>query len=168
MPLTRRWFFAAFAALTTTGVGAYAWWRGSRLGPGTIAALEQRVLVAVIDAIVPADRDPGAVAAGVPEALRTNFAREPWREREYRHVALAVTAAAEARHGRRFETLELEARTAILDGMLRDKTAGDARTYLAILRVAVLRQFYASPAGQQLLGYKPPRSGYPDYHRPPN
>lgn len=123
--------------------------------------------LAVIDTIVPDDQDPGAVSAGVPAALRQNFKREPWREKEYRQVVQAVTSVANTRHGRPFAALDLDARTEILHRLLRDKEAGDARVYLALLRVAVLRQFYSSPAGQRMLGYTPPRHGYSNYHLPP-
>jgi hypothetical protein len=132
-----------------------------------VVSLDDVTFFAIVDTIVPADEDPGAVEAGVPQALRENFVREPWRKKEYREIVGAVDAAARARYGRSFAALDLEPRTEILHQLLRDKDAGDARSYLAFLRVAVLRQFYASPAGQSMIGYTPPRYGYPDYHRPP-
>lgn len=128
---------------------------------------EEPVFVAVIDTLVPADQDPGAVSAGVPQALRKNFEREPWREKEYQLIVHSVARAAQTAQGRPFETLDLETRTDILQRLLRDKDAGDARIHLALLRVAVLRQFYCTPAGQRMLGYTPPLYGYPDYPRPP-
>jgi hypothetical protein len=166
--ITRRWFIAAGAAATAAIAAGLRLIGGGHEPVPRVAGIDRRQFEALVDTIVPEDDAPGALAAGVAERLLERFAREPWRAGEYRHGMPRLEALARELGGRPFADLDLMLRNRVLAELLRRKgsDAASGRILYVRARNDVLKDFYASPAGQKMLGYRPPLNGYPDYAAP--
>ena len=123
----------------------------------------------VIDTLVPADTDPGAVAAGVAATLYTQIAANAQHRARLAAMLAWIDRAALAKYRSRFRELPLAERTeALLERLAaHDADGADARAELGYLRTRTLALFYTSPAGYRMLDYHPPSAGgYPDYADP--
>jgi hypothetical protein len=166
--MTRRGFFVRLLAVLGLGGAAALFMRrepGEQAGeaPGVV---DHRLLAAVADTIVPADEAPGAVAAGVPEVLLRHLETTAWLEKHYARGLEALERVARRDAGRGLAELDLEARTKLFveltAGAQPEPVRAAARGFVLLARRDVLRFFYASAAGQAMLGYRPPRLGYLD------
>jgi hypothetical protein len=168
MKITRRWFIAAGATAAAAIAAGLRLFGGGHEPAPRVAGIDRRQFEALVDTIVPADDAPGALAAGVAQRLLERFAREPWRAGEYRYGMPRLEALAKELAGRSFVDLDLAQRTRVLAELLRRKgpDAASGRILYVRARSDVLKEFYASPTGQKLLGYRPPLNGYPDYAAP--
>lgn len=132
--------------------------------PAAAGALpvDETALTALVDTIVPADEDPGAVAAGIHLALLEKIKEDRWHHAVYAKGLANIDALARQRHGKRFAELDLEARDELLVSLVREfkPEYNDARRCFVTARHAVLTRFYTSPAGWRVLEYRPPRNGY--------
>jgi len=119
-------------------------------------------LTALVDAIVPADDTPGAVAAGVHSQMRDVIARDRWQRQIYERGFEVFNTIARARDGKPFAHLDLQQRVDLLQSLLRSQKSEHAAGLQCFLnaREEVLRRFYSSPAGWNILGYQPPGRGY--------
>ena len=120
-------------------------------------------LAAVADTIVPRDRDPGALDAGVPglilEALRSDGDLRAL----YRDGLALLEARAKERGASSFSALDSGARAQILASMAgraEERGTLPARFYRQV-RADVLSRYWASEAGQRAVGYDLPAGGYP-------
>jgi len=152
-----------------SGLLASAMWpRVSQGSPrGEEAAEEQGLLLgtlaAVADTIVPRDRDPGALDAGVPDHILRTLAKDADGRALYRDGLALVEARARESGGPSFAALDGEARERILAslaGRAGERGSLAARFYRQV-RADVLTQYWASETGQRVLGYDPPGAGYP-------
>jgi len=124
--------------------------------------LDDMSLRALVDTIVPADQDPGAVDVGIHLQLMEKISKDPAQYSLYVKGLAMFDAEAQLRHRRRFADLDLDAREKLLIAMVRGmkKEYADGRRCIIYARHAVLTAFYSSPAGWRVLGYRPPRDGY--------
>lgn len=128
--------------------------------------VENVVLDAVLDTLIPEDGYPGALQAGVPERVAALMAASPRRARLYRRGLAAVGRHARSRTGRPFEALALSRRV----DLLRDFQAGfgPGSIFLQYVRRDAMTAFYSSPAAYEMLSYEPPVNGYPYSTLPPD
>jgi hypothetical protein len=166
--MTRRGFFVRLLAVL--GLTGTATWlmrreRGEQ-APAEPAAVDRDLLTVVADTIVPADEHPGAVAADVPEALLRYLENTDWMAKHYARGLEALARVARQDTGRGLAALDLEARTGLFVELTAsaqpEPVRAAARGIVLLARRDVLRFFYASAAGQAMLGYRPPRLGYLD------
>jgi hypothetical protein len=131
---------------------------------GKPAAHEFETLTALADTLVPADAYPGAVQAGVPALLESRLARSGAKRQTYRAGFERLDELSVATHGSRFSRLPLSSRTEILERLAEGTGAQEssARFFFALARRDVLRAFYSTSEARNMLGYRPPREGYPD------
>ena len=115
-----------------------------------LTPLEQAVLRALIDGLIPADGDPGAWDAGAEEYLGRQLDGDLLAMRESVHAGLAaLEAEAQTRSGRGFAALSPDAR----DALLRDVESGSVRTewtvppepFFALLVRTTAEGFYGDP-----------------------
>jgi len=137
----------------------------SPLDAASLATLE-----AVVETIVPRDRDPGALDAGVPARILDRLSKDPAALTLYRAGLelldrLARTAGAPA-----FRALDAPERERVLlllaSGGTGSHTEGE-RFFLRARR-DVLVFYWSSSVGQRVVDYHPPLSGYPEYANPPS
>jgi len=127
-------------------------------------AIDFTALTALVDAIVPADDLPGAVAAGIHAQMRDVIARDRWQRQIYERGFEVINAIARARNGKPFAHLDLQQRVDLLQSLVRSQKNEHAAGLQCFLnaREEVLRRFYSSPAGWNILAYQPPDKGYED------
>lgn len=134
------------------------------------SALDRQLLDAFVDTIVPKDQDPGAVEAGVTNELLSWF-DEKAGEKEKAMVMLdIIDRVANNTFKKPYKKLALEQREKVLDLTIRsrDKQYHAARNSIQRLRSRIIRAFYLSPTGWEMLGYTAPfPDGYPDFSNPP-
>jgi hypothetical protein len=124
------------------------------------AAIAEATLRAVIDRIVPADRDPGALDLGADRFVQARLVADPAAARRIAAGLGALEAAAAARHRAGFAALAPEARTALLE-------AHETEAWFVDLVTLTTWGFYADPdnggnagaASWAMIGY---RHGLPD------
>lgn len=141
-------------------------------GPAGADELESSLLtgtlVAVIDTIVPRDRDPGAVDAGVPDRIAQLLANDADLRVLYREGLALVEVLARERGATAFAALDAGARERII-GSLAGR-AGQRSTVGAMfyrqVRADVLNHYWASEVGQRAVGYDLPSGGYPPPRQP--
>jgi hypothetical protein len=164
--MTRRGFFFRLFGLLGLGGALGLLARRRHDEPATVSAgvVDRAVLVAVADTIVPDDEDPGAVRAGVPEAIQRYVHRTPWMAKHYARGVEALDKVARQDAGSGFAQLDLAARTRLFAELLDRANPGrvraTARGFVLLARRDVIRFFYASAGGQAMLDYRPPRLGY--------
>jgi hypothetical protein len=159
---SRRDFFARIAALFG-GMGLAGCGRGKE-------NIDAASLDALLDTLIPADDDPGAVAAGVPEAALARMEIDIVSRNRYRRLLAWTGEQSMDLHQRPFAELSLRQRDRILKGLYRSD--GDAlrqlRIDLQVVRRDTFLSFYSSPAARRVIGYHPPiEGGYPDYAKAP-
>jgi hypothetical protein len=137
----------------------------SPLDAASLAALE-----AVAETIVPRDRDPGALDAGVPARILDRLAKDSAALALYRAGfdlldRLARTAGAPA-----FRALDAPERERVLVSLARGGTGSDTvgERFFVRARRDVLVFYWSSEVGQRAVDYRPPLSGYPEYADPPS
>ena len=113
---------------------------------------EAGVLAAVWEQIIPADQDPGAVDAGVPNFIDLQLTRHYKRHQEtYRTGLEGVQQTSTALYGRRFEELKWDDQTRVLETLESGKAPGSAwasrnpRTFFNLVRDHSMQGFYGSP-----------------------
>ena len=132
------------------------------------STLPARTLVAVVDTIVPRDRDPGAVDAGVPDRIAESVAKDAALQTLYREGLALVEALAREREATEFAALDVEARERImgsLAGRAGQRSTVGASFYRQV-RADVLTHYWASEVGQRAVGYDLPSGGYPAPRQP--
>jgi len=166
--ITRRLFIAVGATATAAIAAGLRHFGSGHKTSAKVAGIDRRAFEALVDTIVPADDEPGALAAGVADILLERFEREPWRAGEYRHGMPRLEALARETAGNSFADLDPAQRNRVLAELLRSKDTDAAAGRILYIRARsdVLKTFYASPTGQKMLSYRPPLNGYPDYAAP--
>lgn len=159
---SRRGFFArVFGLLGAVGLAGCG-----RARPG----IDVDTLEAVLDTLIPADEDPGALEAGVPAAIARRIESDPVSAKRYRRLLEWASGRAREAHRRRFAALPLQQRDHLLKELYRSRGSGLAqvRIDLNVVVEQCFHEFYSSPAADKVIGYHPPiEGGYPDYHAPP-
>lgn len=163
---TRRGFLGRLALLlgiTTTGSvlpGGGA--RGSDIDTADLEAL--------LDTLIPADRDPGALEAGVLEVIAGRIDREPVMATRYRRLLAWIAQQSTRLFQESFHRLPADKRDALLSDLYYS-TSGDLAQASVDLHVVLedcFHAFYSSPAAERVIGYHPPiEGGYPGYAEPP-
>lgn len=160
--LNRRGFFArVFGLLGAVGLAGCA-----RARP----AIDTDTFEAMLDTVIPADEDPGALEAGVPAAIVKRIENDPVSAKRYRRLLEWVSGRARQAHRRRFAALSLQQRDYLLKELYHSRGSGLAqvRIDLSVVVEQCFHEFYSSPAAEKVIGYHPPiEGGYPDYHAPP-
>lgn len=125
---------------------------------GPLDPASRGTLEAVVDAIVPRDRDPGALDAGVPARILAHLSTHPEALKLYRAGLELVDRLARQAGASSFRAL---------DGPERERILSAGGEFLARVRRDVLAFYWGSVVGQGVVGYRPPLSGYPEYADPP-
>ena len=173
----RRRFFGRLVAAAVASLGLSACEREKPQSAGypaekedTAAGIDRQLLDAFVDTLVPKDQDPGAVEAGIPEQLLARFAEKPEQAEKAAAMLSTIERVAIKKYNESFRQLDLERREMVLRMIVRSRDSNDhpARDNIRHLRSKVVRDFYQSPVGWEMLGYTPPfPGGYPDYNRAP-
>ena len=127
----------------------------------------RETLTAVVDTIVPRDRDPGAVDVGVVDALLSKLARDADGQRLYRQGCTLVEEAAHAGGAASFRSLDADGRERIFLSTARGTPESMNRRFFERARHDVLSLYWSTETAQRVVGYRPPRGGYPEYADPP-
>lgn len=157
----RRTFLKRLRALPLSMLGAEA----AGASPTGGRDVDYDTLTAVVDTIVPADDEPGAVEAGVAAQLHERLGGDPWHRTIYQRGLALMDRQARARGSTGFATLPLTERVALLESLLAGGNS-DGKQFFLRARRDVFDLFYTSPIGQASLDYEPPANGYPDYAGP--
>jgi len=125
-------------------------------------------LAAVADTIVPADRDPGALDAGIPDLILDALRSDADLQALYRGGLALVEARAKERGASSFSALDAVARERILSSLAgrAEERGGLAARFYRQVRADVLSRYWASEPGQRAAGYDHPAGGYPLPGRP--
>lgn len=142
-------FLAMTAGAFNTASGA------SNAGP------DGSTLAAVVDALVPADQDPGAVDAGIATQLSQVLESDPWARTIYVRGLRLLNELARDQYRAAFSDLPLAVRGELLQSLL-FSGGPNGRQFFVRVRSDVLNRFYTSPAGREMLGYTLPNQGYID------
>ncbi|WP_308916685.1 gluconate 2-dehydrogenase subunit 3 family protein [Jannaschia sp. LMIT008] len=160
-PLNRRAMLALVAAVPIFGAVA---------GDGAAATMDQSILRAVVDTMLPGDGDaPSGSNLGVDAQLRhladgiPNYATL---------LALGsgwLDAQAHRQAGRSFTALSSAGRDGLLRAALAEPDQTMPRVYVTRLRSDAMTLYYAHPAAWRGLALDAPiqPAGYPDHHRAP-
>ncbi len=126
-------------------------------------------LEAVADAIVPRDKDPGALDAGVPARILAHLSAHTDALTLYRSGLALLDRVARQAGASSFGALDAHGRERVLSslGDGRDGRPGEGERFVARVRRDVLAFYWGSELGQRVVGYRPPLSGYPEYADPP-
>lgn len=127
-------------------------------------------LEALLDTLIPADDDPGAVAAGVPEAALARMDTDIVSRNRYERLLAWTGEQSMTLYQQLFAELSLPQRDRILKDLYH--SGGNAlrqlRIDLNVVRRDTFLSFYSSPAARRVIGYHPPiEGGYPDYAKVP-
>src|SRR5262252_2823541 len=116
----------------------------------------RQLLEAVVDAIVPRDRDPGALDAGVPARILAHLSTHPDALKLYQAGLELVDRLARQSGAPSFRALEGPERERILSSLL--SAPGDSREagglFLVRVRRDVLAFYWGSVVGQGVVGYR--------------
>ncbi len=153
------------AAVTVFVSGVFAWrWRTS---PDQAASREDsdfnNWLESVVDTVVPADEHPGAVEAGIAAQIENRLRRQTRKRELYEYGRNRLDRLGLERYGKVFSELDIERREETLISLSTEDGKQDGRRdryFFYTVRSDVLRRYYASPAGQRAVGYRPPVNGY--------
>ena len=167
---------AAAAGGTAAGIGgAVSVGRLGRAPEGPWRVLtpdEARLVEAVSEQIIPADRDPGAKEAGVVRYIDRQLDGPHKRFAEKYHSGLrCLVQTCQAQHGKPFEALSWPEQTRILQALESGKvpkaiwTDISAREFFSLIRDHTMQGFYGSPrhggnrnyASYKMLGLEYPR-----------
>lgn len=168
MQISRRLFLTGLVFIASSIGALFFSQRRRNTSPAKSETINRRTLDAVVDTIVPADQDPGAIAAGVSEKILGLVKAQPNLQQRYARGLMLLDQHAISNSERPLDRLDLDERTDALLS-INHKSAADreASVFFARVRKDVLRFYYASETGQRVLGYTPPADGYPDYAEPP-
>lgn len=164
---TRRAFFGKLAGLVTGMVSLAAC---SREEEAEAAVTDRKLLNAFVDTIVPKDQYAGAVEAGVPAQLLERFSKKPEAEKKAQLMLKAINELSRGKFQIPFDQCALEQREMIVDiiSKSRDEKYKSAKTTIFRLRSRIIKAFYSSSTGWEILAYTAPYpDGYPDFNRPP-
>ncbi|MDH3691197.1 MAG: gluconate 2-dehydrogenase subunit 3 family protein [Gammaproteobacteria bacterium] len=168
MQISRRLFLAGLAFVASSIGALFFSQRRRYTRPATPETINRRTLDAVVDAIVPADQNAGAIEAGVSEKILNLIQVQSNLQQGYARGLMLLDRHAISNSGRPLDRLDLNERTDVLLSIDHKSAAErEASVFFARVRKDVLRFYYASETGQHALGYKPPAEGYPDYAEPP-
>jgi hypothetical protein len=136
---------------------------------GPLDPSSRETLEAVVDTIVPRDRDPGALDAGVPARILAHLSTHPEALTLYRAGLELVDRLARQAGASSFRALDGPEREQILSSLASgpDGPRGAGEEFLARVRRDVLAFYWGSVVGHGVVGYRPPLSGYPEYADPP-
>jgi len=165
---TRRAFFGKLAGLVTGVVSLAACSRDEETDS---SVTDRSRLNAFVDTIVPKDQDAGAVEAGVPDQLLAHFRKKPEAEKKVQLMLKAIDDISRGRFQTPFDQCALAQREMVLDIITksRNKNYKQAKTTLFRLRSRIIKAFYNSSTGWEMLAYTAPYpGGYPDFNRPPD
>lgn len=140
-------------------------------GRGQPSHIDSGTLAAVLDTLIPADEDPGALDAGVLEAIRLRIETDPVSTRRYQRLLEWVAGRSRAMHQRPFGQLSLPEREHLLNELYHssNRELVQHRIDLHVVVRHCFHAFYSSPAAAGVIGYHPPiEGGYPDYGAPPS
>ena len=163
---TRRRFLERLALLL--GITA----TGSALPDGGAwgSNIDTADLEALLDTLIPADRDPGALEAGVLEVIAGRIDREPVMATRYRRLLAWIAQQSARLHREPFHRLPADKRDSLLSDLYYS-SSGDLAQASVDLHVVLddcFHAFYSSPAAERVIGYHPPiEGGYPGYAEPP-
>ena len=134
MKTPRREFLAAVAASTVACGGHPSRWRFLTLE-------EANTLEAVCAHIIPADRDPGAVQAGVVNFIDRQL-MGPYRRQQaaYRAGLAAIDEAAVAKFGKSFVDLDAPRQRALLESL-----TGPAKRFFSTVIAHTMQGYYGDP-----------------------
>jgi len=132
---------------------------------------EAQVLAAICEQIIPADQDPGAIDAGVPNFIDLQLTLHYKRHQEaYRLGLEGVQQTSAAMYGRRFEELKWDDQTQVLRSLESGKAPGavwgssSPRTFFNLVRDHAMQGFYGSPrhgGNRDYVSYKMVGIDYP-------
>ncbi len=113
---------------------------------------EAATVSAISEQIIPADQDPGAIAAGVPNFIDKQLVG-PYRrfQQAYRDGIAGVDETSRSLHGARFVSLPWEKQTELLLAMEAGKIKGpgwasqSAASFFTLIRDHSLQGYYGSP-----------------------
>ncbi len=144
---------------------------------------EAATVSAICEQIIPADQDPGAISAGVPNFIDKQLAGTYRRHQQiYRAGLVGIQETSEAMFGGRFETLTWDNQTAVLKALESDKAKGhtwasqSSRAFFQLIRDHTMQGFYGSPrhgGNRDYVSYKMLGIDYPQvigqnrYRKPP-
>ena len=136
---------------------------------GPLDPSAREILEAVVDAIVPRDRDPGALDAGVPARILAHLSTHPEALRLYQAGLELVDRLARRSGASSFRALNGPERERVLSSLAGapDDSRGVGGVFLSRVRRDVLAFYWGSAVGHGVVGYRPPLSGYPEYADPP-
>jgi len=141
-------------------------------GPAGADELESSLLtgtlVAVVDTIVPRDRDPGAVDAGVPDRIAQSLVNDGDLRVLYREGLALVEALAQERGSTAFAALDVRERERIIGSLAgrAGQRSTQAASFYRQVRADVLKYYWASEVGRRAVGYDLPSGGYPAPRQP--
>ena len=170
---TRRAFFGQIAAIFAGLAGITACNRDEEAGNADTdsSVTNENLLNAFVDTIVPKDEDAGAVEAGVPAQLKEYFSKKPGEEKKAQAMLKSIDDISRGRFQNSFDQCALEQREMVLDIITksRDEKYKPARTTIFRLRSRIIKTFYSSPTGWEMLAFTATYpGGYPDFNRPPD
>jgi gluconate 2-dehydrogenase gamma chain len=132
---------------------------------------EAETLRAICELIIPADEDPGAIDAGVPDFIDRQLAG-PYRrhQKTYRKGLVGIDETSQAMFGIRFAALNRNSQTAALKSLESGKAAGPtwqtepARPFFELVLNHSLQGFYGSPrhgGNRDYVSYRMLKLDYP-------
>ncbi len=132
---------------------------------------EAETLAAICEQIVPADQDPGAIGAGVPNFIDKQLTG-PYRRFQdaYRAGLVGIDETSQAVFGKGFRLLKWDDQTSVLKALEAGKAAGrtwqsqSARTFFDLVRDHTLQGFYGSPrhgGNRDYVSYRMLKLDYP-------
>ncbi|MGH1540254.1 MAG: gluconate 2-dehydrogenase subunit 3 family protein [Arenicella sp.] len=151
----RRFLLGATAGAVT--LAAVAWVKTGH------SALDDELVLSIIDTLVPSDEFAGALDVGIGGAfLQYIAANRAWRERTIRVVEHCQSLALK-QHRRSFDALSLQQREDLLGGVLSDNTQLIFRIDMLAVRGLIMQWFYRSEPAQKSLNYRLP-ARYSNYN----
>jgi len=133
---------------------------------GPLDAPSLATLEAVAETIVPRDRDPGALDAGVPARIQDRLAKDSAALALYREGFDLLDRRAREAGGPAFRALAAPERERVLVALASAGPLGERFFFRA--RRDVLVFYWSSSIGQRVVDYRPPLSGYPEYADAPS
>jgi gluconate 2-dehydrogenase gamma chain len=132
---------------------------------------EGETLRAICEQIIPADEDPGAIDAGVPEFIDRQLAGTYRRhQKTYRNGLAGIDETSRAMFGNRFASLSWSNQTAVLKALESGRAAGPAwqtepaKPFFELVRDHSLQGFYGSPrhgGNRNYVSYRMLKLDYP-------
>ena len=162
--LNRRAFLGA-AITSLLAVSGLVWLR-RRWPYLSLWSKDKRVLVALVDTLVPTDESPGAIDLGVHERLLDAARNSSQLRRQLRVGAQWLNQSAQRAFEDHFGELDLERREQIVAQLVE---AGEQDGFFRSVRSFVMRDYYAHAEVFASLHYSgPPQpAGFMDYTQPP-